>query len=785
MDSTCHYQLFTASCPGLVPFFCEYSSSLVRAHKLKLRVNFLQQCLKEQVMPRSILPKRVLQMSDRPFEEFHHIILKKHIELTKIEKEQAFFTTRQKKQVFLSVIPNEWQNRLFDYCYDKLRRSCNVLQNKLKRKLMNLIMHSEWSRNANSDFVVNLSDKELDSDTKCALGYGLSFTGLKHNINNVDVAKAFCNLEKYSDLPSDDLSICKGIVYASMSKESVPNCPQRFVKSIKSIKNDSDLHVTKADKSNAVVILNKVDYISKMNNLLNDESTYSKLRSNPLENVNANFNKKLKQLLKNDKQLIKKFSSLSPSLPYMYGLIKTHKDGNPPRPIISSTGSVTYKLSQWLVTMLSPLVGNISHSHIKNNEDLVDKLQHLDVDFDFRMVSFDVTSLFTKVPVDDLLDFLLPKLDDLDLPVSNSVFIELIKLCVKDCKFTFNGEYYSQKFGMAMGNPLSPVLSNLYMEFFEKNLLADILPCNVIWLRYVDDILCLWPCSEDVDSFLTHLNNLVPSIKFTLEVENDCKLPFLDCLIHRVDRTFLFDIYRKPTNVCSYIHFYSSHSDKVKLSVFSSMFLRALRICSPQFIDDEFRMIFDIGSRLKYPRPFLDKSLNLAKRTYYKTESGSSFELKNLLVLPFSDKFTQVPELLKIFNVNVAFSNSGTIKDILIKNSPDQVDGCVYKIPCTECNKCYIGQTGKNLTMRVKQHKYSVRTGQESNALFIHQRDMNHCIDWSHASSIFPCNDIVKRNIIESSMIKHSINDLINVSTGMYKLDNFISNRIVRQICRN
>ena len=110
------------------------------------------------------------------------------------------------------------------------------------------------------------------------------------------------------------------------------------------------------------------------------------------------------------------------------------------------------------------------------------------------------------------------------------------------------------------------------------------------------------------------------------------------------------------------------------------------------------------------------------------------------------------------------------------------MDGCIYKIPCKECNKCYIGQTGKSLALRVKQHKYSVRTGQESNALFIHLRDMNHCIDWPQATSIFPCNDIAKRNIIESSMIKHSKNDLINLSNGLYKLDNFISDRIVRQI---
>ncbi len=153
--------------------------------------------------------------------------------------------------------------------------------------------------------------------------------------------------------------------------------------------------------------------------------------------------------------------SLSPSLPYMYGLIKTHKPNNPVRPIISSVGCASYKLSKWLVSILTPYVGNISNSNIKNNVDLIEKLNNIDVNYEFKMVSFDVTSLFTKVPVDDLIDYLSDTLNDNDLPLPKDIVIKLIELCIKDCKFEIKGEYFAQKFGMAMGNPLSPVLRNL------------------------------------------------------------------------------------------------------------------------------------------------------------------------------------------------------------------------------------------------------------------------------------------------------------------------------------
>ena len=117
----------------------------------------------------------------------------------------------------------------------------------------------------------------------------------------------------------------------------------------------------------------------------------------------------------------------------------------------------------------------------------------MSISFEFKIVSFAVTSLFTKVPVDDLLSFLSEVLPNYNLPLPSEKIIDLIKICIKDCKFTFNGKYYIQKFGMAMGNPLSPVLSNLYMEFFETRLLPSILPTNVTLHSYADDIFCYGP----------------------------------------------------------------------------------------------------------------------------------------------------------------------------------------------------------------------------------------------------------------------------------------------------
>ena len=209
------------------------------------------------------------------------------------------------------------------------------------------------------------------------------------------------------------------------------------------------------------------------------------------------------------------------------------------------------------------------------------------------------------------------------------------------------------------------------------------------------------------------------------------------------------------------------------------MFLRAFRLCSPEFIDDEISKIYSVAYKLKYEREFIDKTLNRAKKTFYNPINNFSFDSKNLLVLPYHDSFKSLPHILKKFNINVIFKNNNTIKKMLIKNSPPSGNGCVYKIPCEICEKCYYGQTSKDLETRVKQHKYCVRSGQESSAIFQHVKNYDHAINWNGTQPITYSRSFHHRNIIESAVIKHTFQENLNLSSGLYKLDPFIIDKIV------
>ena len=390
---------------------------------------------------------------------------------------------------------------------------------------------------------------------------------------------------------------------------------------------------------------------------------------------------------------------------YLYGNVKTHKPGFPIRPIISTVGSVSYSLSKFLVKLLQPLVGTIANSNVLNSVDLVNKLRNVNIEDGDCMVSFDVTSLFTNVPVDDVLNFLTTELDCYVFSLPTPVIVQLIRLCVVDTCFIFNGRYYKQKRGMQMGNCLSPILANIYMEYYETRLASAILPENTLWLRYVDDIFCKWKSSYDLNATLQHLNNLVPSIKFTIELEENDSIAFLDVKIIKENHRLKFSIHRKMTSNNLIIHSKSFHHKQTKQSALRSMFLRALQVVSPQFLDDEINNIYEIGFKHGFNFFETDECLSLAKKTFYST-CKYNHATKYDICLPYHPCFESIIYPLKLLGFSLSFSYPATIGNVMIRNSPLYDEGTVYMIPC-QCRRFYIGQTSKSLKKRIATQVFS------------------------------------------------------------------------------
>ena len=230
------------------------------------------------------------------------------------------------------------------------------------------------------------------------------------------------------------------------------------------------------------------------------------------------------------------------------------------------------------------------------------------------MVSFDVVSLFMKIPVELALwvvRWYLESDDTLQDRTNLGIdeIVSLLSLCLNATHFSFRGVIYQQIFGTAMGSPVSVVVANLVMEDIEGRALDTFSSPVKCWKRYVDDVLCV-VARHDIESLLQHINNIEPSIQFTFESQSEegC-LPFLDVMLRRdEDGSISTSVYRKPTHTDKYLDFSSHHPIAHKASVVKTLFSRADTLSSsPTNISDEQERIYRALITNHYPRSFVNR----------------------------------------------------------------------------------------------------------------------------------------------------------------------------------
>merc|ERR1712055_103446 len=174
-------------------------------------------------------------------------------------------------------------------------------------------------------------------------------------------------------------------------------------------------------------------------------------------------------------------------------------------------------------------------------------------------------------------------------------------------------------------------------------------------VRYVDDIMVVWPHDIELfQPFLDGLNQLVPSINFSTEWGNKednsniATLPFLDVLIHRSPMGATFSVYRKPSHCHMYIHYFSHHSPSVKKGVLSGLYLRALRISSPEHLQPELDILWAAFKRLGYPDFFIRGALSSAKTKFFASPPNPvnpptlPTSKSRLIILPYHPIFSRL-----------------------------------------------------------------------------------------------------------------------------------------------
>jgi len=130
-----------------------------------------------------------------------------------------------------------------------------------------------------------------------------------------------------------------------------------------------------------------------------------------------------------------------------------------------------------------------------------------------------------------------------------------------------------------MGSPISPVIADIFVEHFEKEALQKAPKKPEVWFRYVDDTFVIWRHGRaELRKFLIFLNNQHPNIRFTMDIEENKKLPFLDVLVtKKADNTLDHQMYRKPTHTDTYLHAESYHHPAQNSQLSTYLYIKLLQ----------------------------------------------------------------------------------------------------------------------------------------------------------------------------------------------------------------
>ena len=314
------------------------------------------------------------------------------------------------------------------------------------------------------------------------------------------------------------------------------------------LKSNKNIIIQKADKVNSVVVIDRLKYIHKMEELLSDCSKFVKTEFNSKHTVNQDVRHLLDMeseiksclddllsknyLSKDDSKYLKPCGS-KPGI--MYGLCKIHKgttvnDPLPPfRPILSAIGTCNYNLAKFFVPIFEQFT--INEYNVKDYFSFCKEI--IDKDPNLFIASFDIQSLFTNIPSDETINISVDLVFHKKKKVKEMLkrhFKQLLTLSVKSSCFLFNDVYYKQVDGVAMGSPLRPTLANLFLVYYEHKLLEKY-PLQFrpkYYRRCVDDIFLMFESRDHVKKFLKYMNSRHPNIQFTCEEKSNNTIYFLD-----------------------------------------------------------------------------------------------------------------------------------------------------------------------------------------------------------------------------------------------------------------
>ena len=393
---------------------------------------------------------------------------------------------------------------------------------------------------------------------------------------------------------------------------------------LSSLKKRSDWVFNKADKGNNIVIQKRCDYIWESVRQLSNPAHYVKLDEPLYPSTALRIHRLVNELktggfiTEREMQFLRPPECIKPRR--LYTLPKIHKAPEewsipfripPGRPIISDIGSESYNVAKFIDHFLKPLVFQ-QPSFIKDSFHFLEKLNLVNNNTpNTFLVTCDVVSMYTNIDNSDGLKTVSHFFQSHPDPKRpDSLLLQLLEVSLKNNDFLFNGEFWLQVSGTAMGKVFAPSYANLFMAKIEEDFFNELGSRPPFYVRFLDDIFFLWnDTRESLDEFLHALGSYHKSIKLTHNISQE-QVDFLDLTILNTQgsNTLRTKVYFKATNTHRLLHKHSFHPGHTFKGIVKGQLHRFHRLCSNRADFNICTAILFKGLRqVKYSKRFLQK----------------------------------------------------------------------------------------------------------------------------------------------------------------------------------
>lgn len=568
-----------------------------------------------------------------------------------------------------------------------------------------------------------------------------------------------------------------------------PNLNKFETEALHQLSENNEIVIKPADKGSSVVLMDRKDYLWEGYRQLNDKNYYTKLNKPIYKDTIPLVNKILLSLYNkkfiNHKQKTYLQGNKEPRMRRFYLLPKIHKRKEtwslpfcipPGRPIVSDCESETYFTAEFIDYYLNPL-STLHPSYIKDTYDFVEKIRSIIVPPSAFLFSLDVDSLYTNIQSSEGL--LAVKNTFLKYPNSkrpDKEILQLLEINLTKNDFEFDGQFFLQIRGTAMGKKFAPSYANLFMAAWEESALESCQKKPLHYFRYLDDIWGIWDHSkEEFEQFIITLNNHRQSIKLKSTINQE-SIDFLDTTTFKgadfsATRKLDVRVFFKETDTHALLFRSSHHPKHTFAGLVKSQLLRFKRICTRA---EDFRAAVKVLFSSLLTRGYSYTMLRQALRTFTRVKPICLDPILPIIITYSSENVKLAQQLkrnfisaggnrvfLKDHRLIAAFRKNHNLRDILVKaklrplqahrtrsqgdffrhyrmvqnqntkevfetqrNTTVHHKNIVYLIRCLQCTKQYVGESGNTMLTRFTQHRYNI-----NNQKNLHIPLVQHFID--------------------------------------------------------